>query len=344
MTIDQLREQKKEILERKANALALQDLGQGDEMELFLIEEELLEINALIREMEPRYRVGRNRVTHNSFAADRQQYTEWAQQESEDNSGERAAMYQAIAQVDEVLTEAQKKAFALWRTGMTMEAIGKELGINKATVSRSLARAKTRIRESVEITGELTDREGRALLDVSDPNTSTVILACVTPKQAVCMYLYYGEGLSLRKIEALVGVDKTAVMRLIHRGLANISKALGYQHVEIENLEVLGDLAYSLYFEGFEPPEEIGTLKRGPDWGRVALGENPRRPEYWKVKEYPITVTAEKNKPLEPGKLLRMLRERANASWIYRCLYALFTKIKSAARRKERVRQGKEEK
>ena len=46
MTIDELRSRHRELLARKKEELALQAEGRGDNMALFMVQEELLEVNA----------------------------------------------------------------------------------------------------------------------------------------------------------------------------------------------------------------------------------------------------------------------------------------------------------
>lgn len=327
MTIDQLRERKRQLLERKEEELRLKREGRGDSMALFMLEEELLDVNDHIRAIDPRRRHrGHRRTAAGEQAADRQQYLDWLGRDGEDNRAARREMRRAVADCDLYLTRRQQEVFDRWRGGETVTELAARLGVNKSTVSRTLAAARASIRRGLEL-----DRResGEALrLSMSDGSGASAVLACVTAKQAVYLYLYYGEGLSLREAAALTGVDHTVVMRGLRRGLEAVSRATGYREVVLDDLEVLGDLAFSLYQEGFDPPETARPAARGPDWGRRALGKAPRARRAQELRT--ITARAVRREPGEPGPLLRALGDRAGLGAL---LAALFREIKKAARR-----------
>lgn len=50
----------------------------------------------------------------------------------------------------------------------------------------------------------------------------------VTPKQREYLLLYYGEGLNLREISELVGVNKSTVSRTMKRGRERLYRCLRY--------------------------------------------------------------------------------------------------------------------
>ena len=72
MTIDELRARKQFLLARKREELDLQAQGKGDNFNLFMINEELLDVSAQLRALTPSCRVGPKRTTHSTYAADRQ--------------------------------------------------------------------------------------------------------------------------------------------------------------------------------------------------------------------------------------------------------------------------------
>ena len=53
MTIDELRARKRELLSQKRREMELREQGKGDEMALFLIKEELLDVTAQLRALAP---------------------------------------------------------------------------------------------------------------------------------------------------------------------------------------------------------------------------------------------------------------------------------------------------
>ena len=342
-TIDELRARKRELLERKEEELRAKAEGRGDNMALFILEEELLAINDHIRALDPRRKTApRSRVTNHSRAADYQQYRNWLVADGGDNREELATMSRAVEDSDLYLTRKQQEVFDLWRSGVGVTAIAAHVGVDKSTVSRTLAAAKRSIREAVELE-ELPVREHAVRLDLSDGATANVVLSCVTGKQAVYLYLYYGEGLSLREISALVGVDHSAVSKALQRGLGAISKTLRYREAVLDNMEVLGDLAYELYEEGFEPREKPGTLVKGPGWAGKALGKKPKARRQPAARPS-VTVRAERSKPEKAGKLLVALKQREGLHRLGQWLEALFANITKSARMSRRTRERKKSK
>lgn len=328
MTIDQLRARKRQLLDRKERELQLMREGRGDNMALYILEEELLDINDHIRAIDPRQRQrGHRKAAAGDQAADRQQHLNWLGRDGGDNRADLTAMARAVADCDLYLDRRQQEIFDRWRGGESVTQIAARLGVDKSTVSRRLAAAKAAIRQGLELAGT----GGETLrLSMSDPAGASAVLACVTAKQAVYLYLYYGEGLSLRETAALTGVDHAAVSRGVRRGLEAVSRATGYREVVLDDMEVLGDLAYDLYREGFDPPETAPPPAQGTDWGRRALGKGPR--ERRPTEPRPVTVQAVRRKPGEPGLLLRALMERAG---LRKILAALFGAMKKAAKRRQ---------
>jgi RNA polymerase sigma factor (sigma-70 family) len=50
----------------------------------------------------------------------------------------------------------------------------------------------------------------------------------VTPKQRQALLLYYADGLNMREIGAMLGVDKSTVSRTIKRGERRLQRCLRY--------------------------------------------------------------------------------------------------------------------
>lgn len=285
MTIDELRSRHRELLARKKEELALQAEGRGDNMALFMVQEELLEVNAQLRALTPQHRVGNRRVSHSEYLPDRQQYMDWNREnQSLDDEIEdgRQAMLKAVTRSWEVLTPKQRQIMELSQAGATQEQIAIRLGVNKSTVSRTLGRAKRFMREEAERSLQEQKLDARHL-DMADPATAKVILSAMTPKQAVYLYLYYSEWLSLREISELTKTDHSTIYRTICRALRNIGSVLGYQETVLENVDALDDLAYQLYSEIQDQddivPPEMRPRPRKPAYGPHEGGVPPRPQE-----------------------------------------------------------------
>lgn len=283
MTIDELRARKKVLQTRKKEELDLQAAGKGDKMALFMVEEELMDVNAQLRALTPGHRVGgKGRVVHDRFEknrspSDRQQYVDWMRQDrSLDDEIEdgRTMLKNVLANSQELMTPRQWEVFDLWsKTGMTLEALARRLGgVNKSTVSCLLRSAKKAIQDEAERQSDNRLHLSAGRLDMNDPAVSKIIMACMTDTQAVYVYLYYGEWMTLREISALTGTDHSSIMRTIYRALDNIGRYTGYRDVILDNMDAIGNIAYQLYITNgpLDDPPDPPTPER-PDWGRTKL-------------------------------------------------------------------------
>lgn len=153
MTIEELRSRHRELLARKKEELALQAEGRGDNLALFMVQEELLEVNAQLRALTPQRRVGGRRISHSDYLPDHQQFMDWDREnhslDDEIEDGHQA-MLRAVTRSWEVLTPKQRQIMELSQAGATQEQIAIRLGVNKSTVSRTLGRAKRSMREETE--------------------------------------------------------------------------------------------------------------------------------------------------------------------------------------------------
>lgn len=150
-------------------------------------------------------------------------------------------------------TERQQQMLELSMSGKSVTEIAIILGVDKSTVSRTLGRAYQYIRSieeferqrhSTDINGE----ENHVTLDLSDPDTARDLLGCLTERQMVYLYLYYGEWLTMESIGQLLGVDKSAICRTIHRAAANIQACYPEtEQIDILDLSSLGDILWELY-------------------------------------------------------------------------------------------------
>lgn len=323
-----------ELLEDKARAqakvereLQLQAQGQGDNMALFFAREELRDVEFHLRTLRPGHIRAPRSVGGADPAVDRQQYVNWLHEDGEEIPGDRDALYQVVRGYREHLTARQAEVFALWIAGHRQVDIATQLGVERSTVQRILTSAKKRLRKQLDLAVQLSPPGAAAAsIDLRSGDAAAAIMSVVTPKQAVCLYLHYGEGLSFRAAARLLGIDPSAIVRATQRGLENISESLGYQRVRLDHMDALGELAYTLYEEHYELPEDLQVSKKRAGWARATLREEhpPRQPP----PPREITVDVMKESPEKPGRLLAALRCRAEEGGIYRHLLHLFRRIK----------------
>ncbi len=86
MTIEALRARRARLIEQKQKEQTLLEQGQGDNMALFMVNEELLEVNAQIRSLSgTQRRIGRRNTSADAakLSVDRALYRAWAQSQGE---------------------------------------------------------------------------------------------------------------------------------------------------------------------------------------------------------------------------------------------------------------------
>ena len=252
--------------------LEAQERGEGDNFNLFFLNEELADLNAQLRSLRGGYRAGGH--TNSQLTMDRGQYMDWLAADRDDEMHEAHQTYiDAVKNSAAVLTERQKEIFDLWQDGMNVTQLAERFGVDKSTVSRTLTRAKARMKREAEHLAKQLRLESMTVLDLSDRDVAKVILSCLTSHQAVCIYLYYGEWLNLRDCGELLGVDHTAVLRTVQRGLCAIQSTLRCGAFTLDNADALSELAYELYVEQ-GPPGEFKPLaeKQRKLWARRKLG------------------------------------------------------------------------
>ncbi|WP_298034357.1 hypothetical protein [uncultured Dysosmobacter sp.] len=277
MTIDELKARKKVLQARKKQELDLQAAGRGDNLALFMVEEELLDVNAQLRALTPGRRVGgKGPRQYGEWAPDKQQYVDWLHEDQslDDKIADgRAALKDVLADSRELMTEREWEVFDLWsRTGMTLEEMSHRLGVDRSVVSRTLQRAKAALQREAQRQSDNRLHLSSVRLDMRDPAVSKIIMACMTETQAVYVYLYYGEWMTLREISALTGTNHSSILRAIYRALSNIGRYTGYRKVIFDNMDAMGEIAYRLYVARgpLEDPPDPPTPERR-DWGRAKL-------------------------------------------------------------------------
>ena len=286
MTSEELRERKRELMARKKYELELQEQGKGDKFALFMVNEELLDVNAQLRALAPAgkgAKFGRKGRTVNSDygsrfnAGDRQQFIDWARQDTEEAADDaRAEMRKLLHSGLCSVSSRQREMLLLWNEGLSMTEVAKRLGVDKSTVSRTIKRAKKTIARLFETQEQLDRLRDGNSLDVSDPEVAKLLLSALTPHQAVCFYLYFAEWLSFRQIGDLLGLDHSTVCRVTHRAIGRINDVLGWSVDVLEDVEGLDDVVFAVYRgmcdRGEElPPDVIPCFKPLPDAAYLRL-------------------------------------------------------------------------
>ena len=249
MTVDELKARRKELLAQK------KELCDGGSEALFMVEEELMDVNAHLRALTPGQRIGsKGGRVQVGLATDHQQFTDWAQEDqagTDEGVDYRAAMVEALAESKGLMTETQWRVFELWATGMAVNQIAMKLGRNRGSVSRTLGRARARIQESASFRmaaarAQLPVRPVMEI-DLSDKEIFKVILPSLTEVQIVYLYLYYGEFLSCPEIALLINRNISTVSRTLRRAIKSIAGSFDAVRVYITGMYALGDIAYRFY-------------------------------------------------------------------------------------------------
>ena len=346
MTIEELRARKRELLARKKYELDLQARGEGDNLALFMVREELGDVNDQLKALTVGRRNRGPQAAASDYTKNRQQYLDWRREDTaldgEIDEG-RARLKAAAVHGLELLTPRQREKFELYLSGKNIPQIAGDLGINKSTVSRSIALAKKKLREETErAMTEAKLRGDSARVDLLDPAALKAVMLALTPKQMVYFYLYYSEWLTLREIGELTGINHTAICRTIRRALRNIGTLMGGQDAILENPEALDEVAYQVFCELDLHPELV------PEGVRILRVAAPRKRGEQKgpsrvpaLANISVLVRGRYSRKMRrpPGKLLSALLERREArpgGSVFQWLTAVF----AAFRRKLKKRAG----
>ena len=259
MTIDELRARKRELLAEKRRETEALERGEGDEMALFLIKEELLDVTAQLRALAPAgerpIKSGTGSLSTDAGRfnpGDRQQFIQWAQQETEDDGAEMAAEANAEARrMIELcmtsITGRQREVLLLHADGMKQVEIAEKLGVNRSSVNRTLRRAKMRAADIAEAQETILRLRDGDRLDMSNPEAVKTLMYALTPHQAVCFYLYYAEYLTFRQIGDLLNVDHVTVFRTVRRAVERINDILCGAVEVLDCAEGMDDVVFAIY-------------------------------------------------------------------------------------------------
>ena len=274
MTVDELKARRKELLAQKKELC-----DEGGEA-LFMVEEELMDVNAHLRALTPGQRIGsKGGRVQVGLATDHQQFTDWAQEDqagTDEGVDYRAAMVEALAESKGLMTETQWRVFELWATGMAVNQIAMKLGRNRGSVSRTLGRARAHIQEfaSFRVAAVRAQLPVRPVMviDLSDKEIFKVILPSLTEVQIVYLYLYYGEFLSCQEIALLINRNISTVSRTLRRAIKSIADSFDAVRVYITGMYALGDIAYRFYVGNNDLDElPIEPTPKQPCWGQETL-------------------------------------------------------------------------
>lgn len=323
MTINELRARKQELLARKKYEMELQEQGQGDNFALFMVNEELLDVNAKIRALSPARGVGRSgRVTHSEFSSDKQQFIDWTREDAVQELDEARLMMRDMLRTGIAsITGRQREILLLWSDGLKQTAIAERLGIDHFTVCRTLKRAQYNVKQLTEARMTVERLRDDNKLDVSDPEVGKVIISALTPHQAVCFYLYYSERMSVREVGQLLQIDHSTIVRTIQRALARISDVLGDSINILENVEDLDDLVFLIYCnlrDRYEdlPPVVQDHIKRTPSAEYMAHDRTSHSDEHGSIRKPKLQIRTNRKQPRgtlqyeQHGRLYQMLQEQ----------------------------------
>lgn len=264
-TLEALQARKRELLAQKKHELERQARGEENNLAFYIINEELLDVSAHIKALVgsgPR-RGGNISVDMALFPGanfqDSQQYRNWWREDQslDDEIDEgRAQLKAAMVRGLDRITPRQREVLELYFSGKNIPKIAADLGLNRSTVSRTIARAKENLRGETEraVTAERL-WGASARVDLRDPTAMNTLLLGLTTKQAGYFYLYYSEGLTLHHIGELTGTTKSTVSLTIRRGRQNIETLFCGRSTVLEHPEALDAPAYRLYCELENHPE-----------------------------------------------------------------------------------------
>lgn len=185
-----------------------------------------------------------------------------------DDEDRKARLMRCLKRGKAVCSPRQQEMLDLFLQGKSIPEIAKAIGVDRSTVWKTLKRAKKTINE---IEGAMRNEERAKALGVIDFSSREVaedILSSLTETQAVYLYLYYGEWLSLRDIGELLDKSHVSVGRGIHRAVKRIrEKYNDNEDLMLCGVEDLEPLLYAIYQQ---PDIEYLVPQRAKDAARHA--------------------------------------------------------------------------
>ena len=232
-----------------------------------------------------------------------------------DDEDRKARLIRCLKRGKVVCSPRQQEMLDLFLQGKSMPEIAKTIGVDKSTVWKTLMRAKKTINE---IEGAMRNEERAKALGVIDFSSREVaedILSSLTETQAVYLYLYYGEWLSLRDIGELLDKNYTAVGKGIHRAVKRIRE----KYNDNEDLMLCGveDLEPILYEIYQQPDIEYLVPQRAKDAAKHAYAKrkSPKNMEKRRLHNREIwnePLWAQRRiRKINDSRLLRALQDAA---------------------------------
>lgn len=263
MTIEEGFDRIKVLKAQKEHELESRAKGCGNSLDIEMIDRELLEINAQIRDMTSMLlaKAIRNSDLAVDYFAARQQFLKLptAGKSLDGKSAQTYAQLRtAISRALEFLSVPQWEALYLSLRGWSASEIGVALGIASCTAWGRVDLAKKIILEETE--RAMTRNQllaGGPILDMRNADIAEAILSVMTPTQAACFYMYFSEGFSEGMAGKLLGNGQAPVHQAITTALQNIDILLGGQDVILKHPEALDELGYKAYCELCAHPELI---------------------------------------------------------------------------------------
>lgn len=169
-----------------------------------------------------------------------------------DDGSKKARLIRALKRGKAICSDRQQQMLELSMEGKRVTEIAKILNVHTSTVSRTLSRAYQCIRDIAQFEEQHykpdSDLEESSEIDLTDPETAKKLLGCLTERQAVYMYLYYGEWLTMENIGKLLGVDKSTICRTLERAAARIQGCYPVTaQCGVFDLSAMGDVLWALY-------------------------------------------------------------------------------------------------
>ena len=163
--------------------------------------------------------------------------------------------------------------------------VARDCGVDKSTVSRTVKRGRAHLDRDIKAVYAILRNQGDGtgdltVIDLSVPEVMEGVLNLLTKRQRTYLYLYYGEWMSLREIQALLGKEShSSILRSIRTALERIEVlALGGQvelrgwdtledrlmeHYNALDLESLKDLDRPAHGPSKDPPHGFRARLRG---------------------------------------------------------------------------------
>lgn len=188
-----------------------------------------------------------------------------------DDEDKKARLMRCLKRGKAACSPRQQEMLDLFLQGKSLAEIAEATGVDKSTVWKTLKRAKKTINE---IEGGMRNEERAKALGVIDFSSREVaedILSSLTETQAVYLYLYYGEWLSLRDIGELLDKSHVSVCKGVHRAVKRIRE----KYNDNEDLMLCGveDLEPMLYEIYQQPDIEYLVPQRAKDAAKRAYAK-----------------------------------------------------------------------